>query len=114
MIANFIDPETGELYHIQSFRIKVEGGKILYICNNEILVGSKGGYLESIPKENQTEEADFTIVGSEKIGRTSEAYNKDVAFLQQRTKKHAQSEEGRYLKEQAIKREYKTMGLTHE
>ena len=111
MRANFRDCKTGKTYHVQSFRLVIRGSREVYLANGEELLGEDDQPLAFIDRDSPEIEADEIIIGSERIGRLNTDYQKDIAYLKDRAKKHARSEEGRHLKKEAEKREYKSMGF---
>lgn len=109
MKANFIDPKDNSGIYVSSYKIRFEKGKMRYFANGQELVNDEGQELTF--NTDSSIEATTTIVGSERIGRSNEQYEKDVKYLKQRSKNHAKSADGRHMRAQAIEREYKSMGL---
>ena len=112
--ANFKDPDNGEGVYVSSYITRYNDitKKFEYFINGNIpLVNSNDNPLISIPKDQQQQEATTTIIGGLAVGESSAQYNKKIAYLKDRAHKHAISPEGKQLRFEAEKREYKSMGL---
>lgn len=110
MRANFKDTQTGEHYHVQSYKMRFIDGKMAYFTNGEQLISENGSSFEYLGG-NSGIEADHVIMGEEKVGLTESQRHRNVKHFKERAKAHANSEEGRHMKKEATERELKSMGL---
>lgn len=100
---NFIDPKTKEEFYFSTFRAIATSSGIVYKdkFNKEIVNPKTGTPLITIPKEGFP--TAFWAPEAERLQKTQ-------AHFKARAKKHAQSEEGRGIKQKVKDREMDNMG----
>ena len=101
MRLNFFNPSTGDKLHITSYTSRGDGK--YYDKWGKELLGDDGTPLKLIPK-------DGPITAPTILGSTAERNEKQRNYFKQRAKAHAQSDEGKHLREKATDKQMDNMG----